>query len=50
MGVNTEKIQRHGNMTREHLETFTREELIDLVLQLQARLAELEARLVSKRG
>ena len=29
------------------LETFTGEELIDLVLQLQARVAELEVRLVS---
>jgi len=36
-------------MTREHLETLTREELIDLVLQLQARVAELEAKLASKK-
>ena len=36
------------NMTTGHLETVTREELIDLVLQLQDRVAELEARLVSK--
>ena len=42
-------------MTRGHLETLTREELIDLVLQLQtavtevkAKVAELEAQLASK--
>lgn len=35
-------------MTREHLETLTREELIELVLQLHARVSELEARLASK--
>ncbi len=46
-------------MTREHLETLTREELIDLILQLQAaatevkgKVAELEAQLAvwSKRA
>ncbi len=37
----------NSNMMGEHLEILTREELIDLVLQLQGRVAELEARLVS---
>ena len=43
-------------MTREHLETLTREELIDLILQLQAavtevkdKVAELEVQLASKK-
>ena len=43
-------------MTREHLETLTREELIDLILQLQtavtevkAKVAELEAQLAGKK-
>ena len=43
-------------MTRERLETLTREELIDLVLQLQtavtemkAKMAELEVQLASKK-
>ena len=42
-------------MTKEYLATLTREELIDLILQLQtavielkARMAELEAQLASK--
>jgi transposase len=35
-------------MTREHLATLTREELIDLVLRLQARVTELEAELANK--
>ncbi len=43
-------------MTREHLETLTREELIDLILQLQtavtevkAKVFELEAQLAGKK-
>ena len=43
-------------MTREHLETLTREELIDLILQLQAavtevkaKVSELESQLASKK-
>ena len=31
-------------MTREYLETLTREELIDLILQLQATVIEVKAR------
>ena len=35
-------------MTREHLANLTREELIDLVLQLQTRVTELEGELANK--
>jgi len=37
-------------MTREYLATLTREDLIDLILRLQARVAELEAKLTDKNG
>jgi transposase len=35
-------------MTKEHLATLTHEELIDLILRLQVRVAELEAELANK--
>jgi hypothetical protein len=35
-------------MTKEHLATLTYEELIDLVLRLQARVTELEVELANK--
>ena len=41
---------RYNRNMGKHLKTFIREELIDLALQLQVRVAELEARLVLQKS